>query len=84
MGEIHEGAPVSGTRIGRLSAFVRHTMAHARTATVPYRLGEVVIGDDPFNGRREGMVTIKKGTFVGLQTGGQMCFYDYRQLRRPD
>ncbi|MBT2588403.1 hypothetical protein [Arthrobacter sp. ISL-95] len=84
MGEIHVGAPASGTRVGRLSALVRRTMARARTAAVPYRIGEVVIGEDPFNGRREGLVAVKKGTFVGLQTGGQMCFYDYRQLRRPD
>ncbi|MBT2588374.1 hypothetical protein [Arthrobacter sp. ISL-95] len=84
MGEIRGGASASGTRVERLSALVRHTMARARAAAVPYRLGEIVIGDDPFNGRREGAVAVKKGTFVGLQIGDQMCFYDYRQLRRSD
>ena len=51
---------------------------------VPYRLGEVVVGDDPFNGRREGLVAVKNGTFVGLLTVDRIFFYDYRQLRRPD
>ncbi|WP_104045143.1 hypothetical protein [Arthrobacter sp. ZGTC412] len=84
MGEIPGGTLASSTRSRRLSAFVHHTMTRARTLAVPYRLGEVVIGDDPFNGRREGSVAVKFGTFVGLQTGDQIFFYDYRQLRRPD
>lgn len=80
MGEI----PGSSTRARRLSAFVHDSMTRARTVAVPYRLGEVVIGDDPFNGRREGLVAVKTGTFVGLQTEDQIFFYDYRQLKRPD
>lgn len=84
MGEIHAGLPASSTRGRRLSAFVHQTLVRARTVAVPYRLGEVVIGDDPFNGRKEGVVTVKHGTFVGLQTADQIFFYDYRQLRRPD
>jgi hypothetical protein len=84
MGEVHAGAPASSTRVGRISAFVHHTITRAGTATVPYRLGEIVIGDDPFNGRKEGVVAVRTGSFVGLQAGGQTYFYDYRQLRRPD
>ena len=84
MGEIHAGSPASSTRSRRLSAFVHHTMTRARTVAIPYRLGDVVIGDDPFNGRKEGSVAVKTGTFVGLQTEDQIFFYDYRQLRRPD
>jgi hypothetical protein len=84
MGGIQAGAPASSTRARRLSAFVHQTLARARTAAVPYRHGEVVIGDDPFNGRREGVVVVKSGSFVGLQSAGQIFFYDYRQLRRPD
>ncbi|MBT2597204.1 hypothetical protein [Arthrobacter sp. ISL-72] len=84
MGEIFAGGPASSTRARRLSAFVHQTMSRARTVAVPYKLGEVVIGDDPFNGRREGLVAVKNGTFVGLQTADQIFFYDYRQLRRPD
>ncbi|MEO5778505.1 UNVERIFIED_ORG: hypothetical protein ABIB19_003958 [Arthrobacter sp. UYEF10] len=84
MGEIHAGAPAPSTRARRLPASVHHTLARARTVTIPYKLGEVVIGDDPFNGRNEGLVIVKNGTFVGLQTADQIFFYDYRQLRRPD
>ncbi|MBT2550417.1 hypothetical protein [Arthrobacter sp. ISL-65] len=84
MGEIHAGAPAVSTRVRRLSAFVHQTLARARTVPVPYKLGEVVVGDDPFNGRNEGIVAVKNGTFVGLQTADQILFYDYRQLRRPD
>jgi hypothetical protein len=84
MGEIHAGPPASSTKAGRLSAFVHQTLARARTVAVPYKLGEVVVGDDPFNGRREGLIAVKNGTFVGLQTADQIFFYDYRQLRRPD
>ena len=84
MGEFDAGTPAFSTRTGRLSAFVHHTIVRARTAAVPYKLGEVVIGDDPFNGRREGVVAVKNGTFVGLQAADQIYFYDCRQLRRPD
>jgi hypothetical protein len=84
MGDIHAGTPSSSTRSRRLSAFVHHTMTRARTVAVPYRLGDVVIGDDPFNGRREGVVAVKTGTFVGVETGDQIVFYDYRHLNRPD
>ncbi|MBT2550542.1 hypothetical protein [Arthrobacter sp. ISL-65] len=58
----------SATRTRRLSMFVHQALARARAAAVPYKLGEVVAGDDPFNGRREGLVAVKKGTFIGLQT----------------
>jgi hypothetical protein len=84
MWEIAAGMPASKARSRPLSAIMYESLARARTVAVPYRLGEVLIGDDPFNGRREGTVTVKKGTFVGLQTEGQIYFYDYRQLRRPD
>ena len=84
MRKIAAGAPASKTRFRPLSLVVHESLARARTVAVPYKLGEVLIGDDPFNGRREGTVTVKKGTFVGLQTEGQIFFYDYRQLRRPD
>ncbi|MBT2551425.1 hypothetical protein [Arthrobacter sp. ISL-65] len=67
-----------------MTTFVHQTIARARTMAVPYKLGEVVVGDDPFNGRREGLVAVKNGTFVGLQAADKIVFYDYRQLRRPD
>jgi hypothetical protein len=84
MGEIPARRSASNTRPWRLSAFVNETIARARTAAVPFKVGEVVVVDDPFNGRREGQVAVKNGTLVGLQTADHIFFYDHRQLRRPD
>jgi hypothetical protein len=54
----------------------------------PFRPGEFVIGDDPFNGRREGVVRVINGKDVGLETvggpSGHYIYYDYRSVRRPD
>ena len=51
-------------------------------------MGQVLIGDDPFNGRRLGTVAVIEAPFVGLRTAGNppedVLFYDYRQLRFPD
>lgn len=71
-------------RTGRLSGFLTKTLSRARTAAIPYKIGDVVVGDDPFNGRREGIVEIRNGTSVGLRSGGRVYFYDHRQLRRPE
>ncbi|WP_258806004.1 hypothetical protein [Pseudarthrobacter sp. NS4] len=72
------------TRPGRLSEFVHDALARVHTVAVPFRIGEPVVGDDPFNGRREGLVAVKNGVFVGLETAGQIFFYDHRQVRRQD
>lgn len=84
MPKIAAGSPASRIRDGRLSAFLIQTISRARTVSVPYRLGDVVVGDDPFNGRRQGLVAVKRGNSVGLQTADRMFFYDSRQLTRPD
>jgi hypothetical protein len=74
----------SRIRVGRLYAFLIQAISRARTVSVPYRLGDVVVGDDPFNGRTLGRVAVKNGTSVGLQSADRICYYDYRQLTRPD
>lgn len=84
MWEIPAAPSGSKIRSGWLSAFLNQTISRTRTVSVPYKLGEVVVGDDPFNGRREGLVCVKNGNFVGLQSTERIFFYDYRQLRRPD
>jgi hypothetical protein len=84
MRKIAAGSPASRTRSGRLSAFLTQSASWARALSVPYRLGDVVVGDDPFNGRRQGLVAVKNGTSVGLQTAERIFYYDYRQLTRPD
>ncbi|CCQ47733.1 putative uncharacterized protein [Pseudarthrobacter siccitolerans] len=50
----------------------------------PYRIGDAVVGDDPFNGRREGVVISQRKTAVGVHTAHGVFFYDHRQLRQQD
>jgi len=50
----------------------------------PYRLGDAVVGDDPFNGRHEGIVMSRRGASVELGTAAGVFFYDHRHLRRLD
>ncbi|MGP4030989.1 hypothetical protein [Pseudarthrobacter sp. 1C304] len=63
-------------------------MSRARAPRIPFRVGQVLIGDDPFNGRRVGTVAVIEAPYVGLRTAdrapGDVIFYDYRQLRYPD
>lgn len=59
-----------------------------RKARIPFRVGQVLEGDDPFNGRCLGTVAVVRSPYVGLRTGapaaGRIVFYDYRQLRHPE
>ena len=50
----------------------------------PYRIGDAVLGDDPFNGRQEGVVVSQQRTTVGIRTARGLYFYDHRQLRKLD
>jgi len=50
----------------------------------PYRTGDAVVGDDPFNGRREGVVISQRGTSVGIHTAGGVFFYDHRMVKPHD
>jgi hypothetical protein len=50
----------------------------------PYRIGDAVVADDPFNGRREGLVISQRRTAVGVHTAHGVFFYDHRQLRQLD
>lgn len=82
--KVPAGAPADKTRNGRLSGLLSQTLHRARAAAVPYKIGDVLVGDDPFNGRHEGTVAVKDGHSIGLRSSGRTYFYDYRQLRRPD
>ena len=82
--EIQAGAPAQNAQSGWLPGILAQTLHRARTATVPYRVGDVLVGDDPFNGRREGTVVVKNGRSIGIRSSERVYFYDYRQLRRPD
>ena len=71
----------------RVADFLWGTVSRARTPRIPFRMGQVLIGDDPFNGRHLGTVAVIDAPYVGLRTAGaagDVTFYDYRQLRYPD
>ncbi|NUT73365.1 hypothetical protein [Pseudarthrobacter sp. C4D7] len=60
--------------------------ALGRTLTVfstrcPYRVGDTVIGDDPFSGRREGVVVWQDRRSVGVKTAHGVFFYDHRLVK---
>lgn len=50
----------------------------------PYRVGDAVVADDPFNGRREGILVSRRGSSVGVGTAAGIFIYDHRQVKRQD
>lgn len=75
------GQPIS------LGAVVARTWNRVRRGCrprSPYRAGDAVVGDDPFNGRREGVVISHRGTSVGIHTVAGVFFYDHRMVRPHD
>ena len=72
----------------RVANFLWGTVSRARAPRIPFRMGQVLVGDDPFNGRHLGTVAVIDAPYVGLRTArsaaGDVTFYDYRQLRYPD
>jgi hypothetical protein len=75
------GQPVS---LSTLIAKAWSRLPEAFTPKCPYRLGDAVLGEDPFNGRHEGIVMSRRGPFVELGTAAGVFFYDHRHLRRQD
>ena len=71
----------------RLRQGISRAAKQATTTAFPFRVGDYVAGDDPFNGSQEGVVAVIKGSSIGLRTvvpkDGTLIYYDYRQLRRP-
>jgi hypothetical protein len=71
----------------RLSTLIAGAWARALITLgpkCPYRPGDAVLGDDPFNGRHEGIVMSRRGPSVELGTAAGVFFYDHRHLRRQD
>jgi len=50
----------------------------------PYRVGDTVIGDDPFSGRREGVVVWQDRRSVGVKTPYGVFFFDHRLVKPLD
>lgn len=71
-----------------MARLLSKTVSRATTPRVPFRVGQVLIGDDPFSGRHLGTVAVIETPYVGLRTAGspagRLVFYDYRQLRYPE
>ncbi|UZX01674.1 hypothetical protein F8G81_02820 [Arthrobacter sp. CDRTa11] len=78
---VHEQLPASP------AGLVEKAWNRMRTVprpSCPYKIGEAVMGDDPFNGRHDGVVVSLSGTSVGVKTSHGILFYDHRQLKRLD
>ncbi|MEW9872058.1 hypothetical protein [Arthrobacter sp. HS15c] len=75
------GRPV---RLSSLIISIRDRILVTLGPKCPYRVGDAVVGDDPYNGRHEGIVMTRRGSSVELGTAAGVFFYDHRHLRRLD
>ncbi|WP_427019293.1 hypothetical protein ACQCSX_22270 (plasmid) [Pseudarthrobacter sp. P1] len=54
----------------------------------PFKVGDYVLADDPFNGRAEGVVMVIDGRSMGLYAingpTDHYLYYDCRTVRFPD
>jgi hypothetical protein len=75
------GQPVSLTTV---AAQTWNRVRQSFSPRSPYRIGDAVVADDPFKGRREGLVVFLQGTSVGVDTAHGVFFYDHRQLKQLD
>jgi hypothetical protein len=75
------GRPIS---LAALAAGAWRRARQASSPRCPYRIGDAVIGDDPFSGRRDGTVVSRNGTSVAVETTHGVFLYDHRQLRPLD
>ena len=75
------GQPISLSQAA-VQAWTRMTRSFAPRS--PYKIGDAVMADDPFKGRREGLVVFLQGTSVGVDTVHGVFFYDHRQLKQLD
>lgn len=75
------GRPVS---LAQLAAGTVNRVRSSFAPRSPFRIGDAVVGDDPFKGRREGVVVFLQGTSAGVDTANGVFFYDHRQLRHLD
>ncbi|GAC1489345.1 MAG: hypothetical protein NVS2B15_07000 [Pseudarthrobacter sp.] len=75
------GRPV---KISALIARAWSRALAARGPRPPYRVGDAVVGDDPFNGRNEGIVMSYRGPSVEVGAAAGVFYYDHRHLRPQD
>jgi hypothetical protein len=75
------GRPIS---LGAFLAKAWGGVSGALGPRCPYRVGDTVIGDDPFSGRREGVVVWQDRRSVGVKTAYGIFFFDHRLVRPLD
>ena len=75
------GRPV---RLSSLIISIRDRILVTFGPKCPYRGGDAVVGDDPYNGRHEGIGMTRRGSSGELGTAAGVFFYDHRHLRRQD
>ena len=75
------GRPISLTSV---AAQTWNRMLKPFAPRSPYKFGDAVVADDPFKGRREGVVVFQQGTSVGVDTAHGVFFYDHRQIKQLD
>ncbi|MET3923817.1 hypothetical protein [Arthrobacter sp. UYEF20] len=75
-------------RPGRITRAVAKAAHRLRESRIPFRTGQVVVGDDPFNGRREGTIVVIRSPHLGLRIpgtpSGSLVFFDHRNVRYPE
>jgi len=71
------GRPVT---LSSLSASARSRVLATLRPRCPYRIGDLVVGDDPFNGRHGGIVMSLRGKSVELSTAAGVLYYDHRHV----
>jgi hypothetical protein len=80
--------PQPTARVARVARVLRQAAHRIYEARVPFRIGQLVVGDDPFNGRREGTVEVIRAPFVGLRVpgtpAGALFYFDHRNVRQPE
>lgn len=81
---LHVRRDEAGARQPRLMARAWNRVRAVPGPASPYKIGDAVVGDDPFNGRHEGVVVSRAAAFVGLGTAEGVVYYDPRQVRRQE
>lgn len=75
------GRPIS---LGSYLARIGGRAARALGPRCPYRVGDTVTADDPFSGRREGVVVWQDRRSVGVKTPYGVFFFDHRLVKPLD
>ena len=74
----------AGARQPRLMARAWNRVRAVPGPASPYKIGDAVVGDDPFNGRHEGVVVSRTPGSVGIGAAEGVVYFDPRHIRRQE